>query len=843
MLTYLLKRSKLLTSGSICLVLAACGGGGGDTTSTSTFDRDRALPTNTGLDSDQQTPTRAAPTSVIVRIDDVFVPRPELATAGDDMSMDDMSMDDMDMEQDLGVLIGSVYVAGDASGFENRTLYTFASDMPNESTCINTCETNWPPYIVQEELSDALIEEVAEVGTLGTIVRENGTLQVTLDGSPLYFFAGDSIPFTPAVPATDDMDGMPQMLDVNGLDVGGVWFPLGFESSNPTESAENGELGEFFTAAGTLAGDLAGFTLYTPPDDFLEVENFVPEMITLPSDDEDSDDFCDQECFDAIQAQQDMLEQQQEYAAALEMYTPLSVELAAFVRDSAIIGTMERDGIIQVTLNNLPLFFFNGDMAAGDTNGHGPDLDVPFIAAGFTQEVEAEVGLRLVATINASDAALVTPIGNGVNECPPDCQDPPVQNTDLQQILFLTGPGDGFSFQVPAEAEGSNVIGVDHFRGPGGLGLYNVEVDGAMVGTITPFSNSTDFVSLAAPNSDPDALIYLTTPLTAGQTVQITTGGPDNFLGANVGDIKMYVAEPEAYHIFNAWEEVVTPIGNGVNECPPDCQDPPVQNSDLEQLLFLTGDGDGLEFVLPASAAGATIIGANIVRVGGPGELTVFADGTEVGTIIPDENSTDFVNLLVGSVPTFFTDPIDPPLAAGQTIQILVSGGNFSAGNVSTVGAYAPAPVMDRLATFQTWTDQVTVLGNGVNECPPDCQDPPLQNSDLEQLLFITGDGDGAEFTVPASAAGAVRLGVDVFRGPGADPGEMRVVVDGAEVGTFDVVQVTENFVDLNEGARSMFFFDFDTPLTEGQVVSVQATDTFSAGNLGEIALFDVLDD
>ena len=50
-----------------------------------------------------------------------------------------------------------------------------------------------------------------------------------------------------------------QMLDVNGLDIGGVWFPLGFERFNPTASTENGELGEIFVAAAPLAGEMAGF--------------------------------------------------------------------------------------------------------------------------------------------------------------------------------------------------------------------------------------------------------------------------------------------------------------------------------------------------------------------------------------------------------------------------------------------------------------------------------------------------------------------------------------------------------------------------------------------------------
>ena len=392
-----------------------------------------------------------------------------------------------------------------------------------------------------------------------------------------------------------------------------------------------------------------------------------------------------------------------------------------------------------------------------------------------------------------------------------------------------------------------NVLGVDHFRGPGGFGIYNVEVDGMMEGTITPFTNSTDFVSLQSATSDPDALIYFETPLTAGQVIQVTTGGTEDFLGANIGDIKMYVAEPAAFQIINAWDPAsgTLIIDNGVSEC---CGSP-VQDEDLELVLFLTGDGDGVEFVLPTSAAGATFIGANVFRgvdgaeIGStPGDMTVFrVDGmaeTEIGRLAPTVNSTDFVTLVPGADPTFFTAAIDPPLAGGETIRIVVSGGNFSAGNISTVGAYGPSPVMDRVATFETWTDQVTVLTNSISEC---CGEP-TQDADLEQLLFITGDGDGAQIVVPPEAEGATRIGVDVFRGP-SGVGEVRVVLDAVEVGTIDIAQITEDFVTPFEGSRTMFFFDFATPLTAGQTVNIEATGEFSAGNFGVIALFDILDD
>ena len=40
--------------------------------------------------------------------------------------------------------------------------------------------------------------------------------------------------------------------------------------------------------------------------------------------------------------------------------------------DQSLLGVVERtDGAEQVTYNNLPLYYFSGDKAAGDTNGQG----------------------------------------------------------------------------------------------------------------------------------------------------------------------------------------------------------------------------------------------------------------------------------------------------------------------------------------------------------------------------------------------------------------------------------------------------------------------------------------
>ena len=84
------------------------------------------------------------------------------------------------------------------------TLYTYASDSAGTSTCSNDCATAWPPYEVTS--ADNLTADPGITGTLGTITREDGTLQVTYNGMPLYFYAQDVNPG-----------------DTNGQGVGGIW--------------------------------------------------------------------------------------------------------------------------------------------------------------------------------------------------------------------------------------------------------------------------------------------------------------------------------------------------------------------------------------------------------------------------------------------------------------------------------------------------------------------------------------------------------------------------------------------------------------------------------------------
>jgi len=83
--------------------------------------------------------------------------------------------------------------AGSAGAFlttaSGRTVYLWAKDSTNMSDCSGACAAAWPPVPATGTLTAA---GSAKASDLGTITRSDGTKQVTYDGHPLYYFAGDS---------------------------------------------------------------------------------------------------------------------------------------------------------------------------------------------------------------------------------------------------------------------------------------------------------------------------------------------------------------------------------------------------------------------------------------------------------------------------------------------------------------------------------------------------------------------------------------------------------------------------------------------------------------------------
>ena len=81
--------------------------------------------------------------------------------------------------------LGTILVASP----KNMTVYLFEADKGPQSTCSGACAAAWPPVTTggRPQTSGS-----ASASHLGTITRSDGTKQVTYNGHPLYFYAGDT---------------------------------------------------------------------------------------------------------------------------------------------------------------------------------------------------------------------------------------------------------------------------------------------------------------------------------------------------------------------------------------------------------------------------------------------------------------------------------------------------------------------------------------------------------------------------------------------------------------------------------------------------------------------------
>lgn len=98
--------------------------------------------------------------------------------------------------------LGEILVDADGA-----SLYMFDPDEQGESTCYDDCETAWPPLLVD---ADPVAGENVDESLLGTTERTDGTVQVTYNDWPLYYWA------------QDEAAG-----DVTGQAVNEVWWVVG----------------------------------------------------------------------------------------------------------------------------------------------------------------------------------------------------------------------------------------------------------------------------------------------------------------------------------------------------------------------------------------------------------------------------------------------------------------------------------------------------------------------------------------------------------------------------------------------------------------------------------------
>jgi predicted lipoprotein with Yx(FWY)xxD motif len=80
--------------------------------------------------------------------------------------------------------IGTIVVAGNG-----RTIYEFANDGDATSTCTGSCAVDWPPVVAPDGLPSSI---PLVTGELGSIARDDGTRQLTIESHPVYTFIGDT---------------------------------------------------------------------------------------------------------------------------------------------------------------------------------------------------------------------------------------------------------------------------------------------------------------------------------------------------------------------------------------------------------------------------------------------------------------------------------------------------------------------------------------------------------------------------------------------------------------------------------------------------------------------------
>lgn len=195
---------------------------------------------------------------------------------------------------------------------DGYTLYMFTKDVRGTSNCYDECLKAWPALLTE---GDPTLMEGVMQALVGTTTRKDGSVQLTYNGWPLYYYEKDAKPG-----------------DVTGQAVGTVWWVVSPEGNIIKPSgltvAENDKYGKFLA-------DEKGMALYMFTKDTANVSN------------------CYEEC----------------EIAWPPLLTLTGPELGEGT-DSALVGeTTRKDGSKQVTYNGMPLYYWEKDMAPGDTTG------------------------------------------------------------------------------------------------------------------------------------------------------------------------------------------------------------------------------------------------------------------------------------------------------------------------------------------------------------------------------------------------------------------------------------------------------------------------------------------
>lgn len=103
------------------------------------------------------------------------------------------------------------------------TLYHNTKETGSTIVCRGGCASFWPPVLV----TGSLPQDTGTIkGTFGTIMRPDGSTQLTINGMPLYTYSGDSA------------SGQ-----ATGQGIEGVWFAVSASGTSTSGAGSNGSAG------------------------------------------------------------------------------------------------------------------------------------------------------------------------------------------------------------------------------------------------------------------------------------------------------------------------------------------------------------------------------------------------------------------------------------------------------------------------------------------------------------------------------------------------------------------------------------------------------------------------
>ncbi len=232
-------------------------------------------------------------------------------------------------------LLGSYLV-----GQGGQAMYAYSNDKADTSTCTGACAANWPPVIT---LGKPSLGAGVSSALIGTIKLANGSLMLTYNHKPLYYFVGDG-----------------KVTDIKGQGIKTVWYVQGADGNSittllPTPPAGEPTVNVTSNATyGQILTDGNGMTLYV----------YLKDNKGISS--------CD--------------------AACLQNWTPLFTlghPNAGEGLNNLYFGTATTSyGLMVVTYYGRPLYLYKGDMNPGDVNGE--DMNISWYVISVEGQVVAK---------------------------------------------------------------------------------------------------------------------------------------------------------------------------------------------------------------------------------------------------------------------------------------------------------------------------------------------------------------------------------------------------------------------------------------------------------------------